>query len=102
MNKFLVNYKSTNNNMSKKGLVKKHVDYIKSLYKNKTITFAAVFKSKPGAMLIFNASSYEEVENFLQQDPFIEKNIYEYVIEEIIEGNEDNNFLLGKNKTKSS
>ena len=52
MNKFLVMYTGTDNNTSKKGLVTKHVDYIKSLYKNKIIAFVAALKGKQDAVLI--------------------------------------------------
>ena len=45
-------------------------------------------------MLILEANSLKEAETYILQDPVIIQNKYGYIIHELVEANEDNNFLL--------
>ena len=47
-----------------------------------------------GAILILEAKSLKEAEAYILQDPVIFQKKYEYKTHELIEANEENNFLL--------
>lgn len=44
--------------------------------------------------MILRAESYEEAENYILEDPIISKKYYRYTIDEFIEANENNNWLM--------
>jgi secreted Zn-dependent insulinase-like peptidase len=46
------------------------------------------------AILIIIAKSYEDAERYIMEDPIVIKKYYEYTIDEFIEANESNNWLL--------
>ena len=96
MNKFMVTYSDSGKkpDASTEELILKHVDYIKSLAKKGTLSLCGVFKDNSGAVLIFNAASYKEVESILLMDPLVKEKYYQFTITEFIEANEANNFLL--------
>ena len=96
MNKFLVIYKNSGKepDTSAEELVIAHVDYIKSLHENGVISLCGAYKDNSGAVLIFNAPSYKEVESIIMLDPLIKEKYYQFTITEFIEANEANNFLL--------
>ena len=47
-----------------------------------------------GAILILEAKSLKEAEDHILQDPVIVRGHYDYTLHELIEANEENNFLL--------
>jgi hypothetical protein len=53
-----------------------------------------IAKGRNEAFLIINSESKKDAEAYILQDPLIELKHYGYVIFELIEANEGNNFLL--------
>ncbi|MCL2115209.1 MAG: YciI family protein [Methanobrevibacter sp.] len=96
MNKFLVIYSDSGKkpDASAEELILTHVDYIKSLAKEGTLSLCGVFMDNSGAVLVFNAASSKEVESILEKDPLVKEKYYNFTITEFIEANEENNFLL--------
>jgi len=99
MNKFLVRYSRLvkgnfqDDLLEQVEVVKKHIEYIKKLDRKGAISLCGLFPNND-AILIINAKSYDEVESYLSKDPIIIKKYYEFTIEEFMEANEDNNWLL--------
>jgi len=96
MSNFLVIYKDSGKKFdeSAEELIIEHVDYLRSLDKNGTLSLCGAFMDNTGAMLVYDATTYEEVENIVLSDPLIKEKYYEFTISEFIEANEANNFLL--------
>jgi uncharacterized protein YciI len=94
--KFLVMYEEMKHDDSfTRELLVSHVNFIKELDAKGMIFLGGPLKPDEKAMLIMNAKTYEEVDNYLQKDPFIiSKHYQRYTIYEIIEGNASNNYLL--------
>lgn len=76
-------------------LTKAHVDHVRDLDSRGILFLCGLLKGADGGMLILNAETYEEAESHVLRDPFIVNNCYKrYVINEIIEANAGNNYLL--------
>jgi hypothetical protein len=66
--------------------------------KNKRVLFLCGLLKNEGALIILEVKSYEEADSYILQDPLIINNCYgEYIIYELIEANDDNNWLMGSN-----
>jgi uncharacterized protein YciI len=98
MAKFEIIYKTEpldeHNGTPTNDLVKNHIDHLRNLSKNGILFFCGISKDYSGALLIFEAKSYEDAEKYLLQDPLIIKKYYSYAIHELIEANEKNNWLM--------
>lgn len=76
-------------------LTRMHVEHLKDLDSKGVLFLCGPLKDDEKGMLILNAKSYEEAESYVKKDPFIINNCYKaYLINEIIEGNAGNNYLL--------
>jgi len=96
MTKYIVNYlygEKDPNTMTEEQVLA-HVDHLKSLDKSAKLFLCGVFTDESGAVLILNAESYKEAESFILQDPLIKEKFYIFNIKEIIEANNENNWLL--------
>ena len=98
MTKFLVIYKTeeiaTEISRNTNELINSHVEHIKNLDNKGILFLCGVFTDNTGAMLIFESESTEEVENYILKDPLIIEKFYSYTIQELIEANKDNNYLM--------
>ena len=75
-------------------LVKSHIEHLKNLKRNKILFICGLLKNE-GGMLILDVKSYEDAEAHILRDPLIVNNCYgNYYIYELIEANEENNYLL--------
>ena len=76
-------------------LTKGHVNHLRDLNEKGILYMCGPLKGHEKGMLILNAKSYEEAEAYVCKDPFIINKCYKsYVIYEIVEANESNNYLL--------
>jgi len=90
-----VNYEDTFTPDMMDQLTKAHVDHIRDMDVKGILFFCGVVKGTEKGMLIFNANTYQEVEGYIQKDPFIAHKCYKtYVIQELEEANAGNNYLL--------
>lgn len=72
-----------------------HVEHVRDLDNKGILFLCGPLKGTETGMLILNAKTYEEAESYVLKDPFIVNRCYKsYIINEIIEGNADNNYLL--------
>ena len=99
MTKFLVIYKAeeiATEEMSDETneLIISHVEHIRNLDNEGILFLCGVFTDNTGAMLIFEAKSTEEVESYILKDPLIIEKFYSYTIQELIEANKENNYLM--------
>jgi len=93
MSKYVVLYKLKERKGFTAELAKNHVEHLRKLSHNKVLQLCGLLKGN-GAMLIVQANSLKEAKNYILQDPIIIEKKYDFVIHELIEANEDNNFLL--------
>ena len=93
MSKYVVIY----NLKKRKGFTlevsKKHVEHLRDLSHENVLFLCGLLKGN-GAMLILEAKSLKEAEAHILQDPVIVRGHYDYTLYELIEANEENNFLL--------
>jgi len=75
-------------------LIKSHIERLKYLKRDGVLFLCGLLKNNEGGMLILEVKSYEEAEAHILQDPLIINNCYgAYKIHELIEANEENNYL---------
>jgi uncharacterized protein YciI len=96
MKKFLVMYEDMKHDESyTRDLLVSHINFVKDLDAKGVLFLGGPLKPDKKAMLILNGSSREEIDGYIQKDPFIISQHYEkYTVYEIIEGNAENNYLL--------
>jgi uncharacterized protein YciI len=74
-------------------LIKSHIEHLKNLKKIGVLSLCGLLKNE-GAMIILHVQSYKEAEAHILQDPLIINNCYgDYILYELIEANEENNYL---------
>ena len=95
MAKYVVLYKLKERKGFTAELAKIHVEHLRNLYHKKILQLCGLLKGN-GAMLILEAKTHEEAEAHVLQDPVIIQKKYGYIIHELIEANESNNFLLNE------
>ena len=95
MNKYVVTLMDKNPEAFSEELVATHVEHLRNLSKSGTLFICGPLKGTDGAMQILSADSIEEATEFAKADPFLSENFYsDFTIYELIEANEENNFLL--------
>lgn len=93
MPKYVVIYKLKKRKGFTLDLSKKHVEHLRNLSHENVLFLCGRLKGN-GAMIILEAKSLKEAETHVLQDPVIIQEHYTYRIHELIEANEENNFLL--------
>ena len=94
MAKFVCIYEPGENEDWTDNLIKKHVEHLKNMKNNGVLVLCGLLKEKQGALIILDEKSHKEAETHILQDPLIINKFYNYSINEFIEGNEENNYLL--------
>ena len=94
MIKFVVHYKLEKKKGLTSDLIKKHVEHLRGLSVKNVLFLCGIVKGKNEAFLILNAKSKKDAEAHILRDPLVDLKHYGYSIYELIEANEDNNFLL--------
>ena len=93
MSKYVALYKLKERKGFTGELTKKHVEHLRNLSHKNVLTLCGLLKGN-GQILILETKSLKEAETYILQDPVIVQRKYEYKIHELIEANEENNFLL--------
>lgn len=94
MGKYVVVLSNVDKSVFNDDLVDRHIAYLRKLSKDGIIELCGPLKDVNKAMWIVNANTLDEVKNFVLEDPFVKDNFYlNYDIDELIEANEDNDFL---------
>ncbi|SHI42936.1 Uncharacterized conserved protein YciI, contains a putative active-site phosphohistidine [Tangfeifania diversioriginum] len=84
-------------------LLQGHVDHLKKHSINGNIFLAGPFKDNDGAIQIIEAASRTAAESIVKKDPFVSEKYYQtYELNELIEANEENNWLLEDSQTKGN
>ena len=77
------------------GLLESHVAHLKQLRRKGILFLCGPLRGSGSLMQIFDASSYQEAEDCLRQDPYISENYFtEYTFYELVEADEGNNYLM--------
>ncbi|MCL2621169.1 MAG: YciI family protein [Defluviitaleaceae bacterium] len=84
-------------------LLHSHIEHLHNLQDKNILFLCGPFKDNDGGVQILKANSYKEAESYVLQDPFIAQKYYaSYIIHELIEANESNNYLLDNSQTKTN
>ena len=95
MKKFILILKENRNGTLTNELLQGHVDHLKKYSSNGNIFLAGPFKDNDGAIQIIEAESRMVAESIVKEDPLISAKYYQaYELNELIEANEGNNWLL--------
>jgi uncharacterized protein YciI len=82
-------------------LLRSHVNHLRELNKLGILFLCGPFADNNDAMKIIKANSFKEADKIANLDPFtINKYYLEYEIHELIEANENNDFLLSNTLDK--
>lgn len=100
MKKYIVLLSNKKRGTLQEELLLKHVDHLKALKEEGILFLCGPFQDNDGALQILLASTKEEVEKRVLEDPFIQYAYYQtYTISELIEANEENNYLMEDTQT---
>lgn len=95
MKKFIIILRNKRKGELQAELLRLHVNHLRELNKQGVLFLCGPFADNNDAMKIVKAKSFEEADKIANLDPFtIEKYYREYEIHELIEANENNNYLL--------
>ena len=92
--KFVVIYKDRVRKGLTKDLLKNHVEHIKNIHYEGNLFLCGFLKKSDKVLLILEAKSFKDAEDYIIQDPLIIKKHYNYDIYELNEANESNNWFL--------
>lgn len=100
MNKYIAMLKDKARGSLNDTLLNQHVSHLKRMNQEGKLFICGPFKDNDGAIQILLANTKEEAEKLIQQDPFIVNKYYkQYSIYELLEANEDNNYLTEDTQT---
>lgn len=101
MNKYIVMLSDKKRSVFTRALLIRHIEHLRELSETKRLFLCGPFKDNDGALQILIADSKENAEKMINDDPFISENYYQsYTIQELIEANEENNFLFVDKEVK--
>lgn len=101
MNKYITILKEKRKGTLKHDLLNEHVSHLRKLNKLRKLFLCGPFKNDDGALQIILAETKEKAIQIVEQDPFIREGYYQsFEIYELIEANEDNNWLCEDTQTK--
>jgi uncharacterized protein YciI len=94
MTKFIVTFEKGDKPMQQE-LLLKHIDHLRNLRKKNVLFLCGPFKNSNRVIQILMAENYAEAEQYVLLDPFTAEGVFaRYTIDELIESNEENNYLL--------
>jgi uncharacterized protein YciI len=95
MGKFVAILKDKKKGELTKDLLDKHVEHLQRIEKDSKLFICGPFKDNDKAMQILVCDTIQEAITLVQSDPFIKEGYYAtYEVNELIEANEDNNWLV--------
>ena len=77
-------------------MVKKHVEYIRTLDNNGKLQLCGPFKGYKGVagMIVLKTETYEEAEEICASEPFVAEGYATYRLVKLQPGTKENNYLL--------
>ncbi|TLS36230.1 YciI family protein [Pseudalkalibacillus caeni] len=103
MGKYVAILKDKKQGELTKELLNSHVKHLQNLTANKKLFICGPFKDNDKAMQILICDAIEEAINLVESDPFIKEGYYAtYEVNELIEANENNNWLIEIPQTKEN
>jgi uncharacterized protein YciI len=79
-------------------LMVRHIDHLRNLKKRDKLFLCGPFKDSNRVVQILLSGNYGEAEQLVLQDPFTSEGIFStYTLHELIEANEENNYLFKGN-----
>ncbi|WP_413381055.1 YciI family protein [Alkalihalobacillus sp. 1P02AB] len=103
MNSYLVILKDKRKGGLSNDLLTNHVTYLKSLSQQGSLKLCGPFKDDDGTVMVFQSENVEDVEELLNNDPFVYEKYYQtYEIKEFLEANDENNWLVEIPQTKGN
>ena len=95
MAKFVAVLQDKNEGDFPPGLLEDHIEHLRGLHYKGALFLCGPLKNAGRALQILEADSYSEAEGYVLKDPFIAHKYYAgYTLYELIEANEDNNYLM--------
>jgi uncharacterized protein YciI len=93
--KFIALIEKKNSNPAPRDLMLKHIDHLKALRKTGILFLCGLFHNENKVIQILNAADMAEADALVRRDPFTVSGFFaDYTIHELIEANEENNYLL--------
>ncbi len=84
-------------------LLQGHIDHLREQSSNGNIFLSGPFKDNDGAIQIIEAESKTVAESIVKKDPFVSEKYYQaYELNELIEANEENNWLSDDSQTNGN
>jgi hypothetical protein len=103
MNKFIVPLNDKKREKLTDELLNAHVAHLKKLFSTGRLVLCDPFKDDSSAIQIIRAKDEAEARGMAQKDPLIEHGYYaSFEVKELIEANEDNNWLTDHSQTTSN
>lgn len=103
MIKFVAILKDKKKGTLNQALLEEHIEHLRKQTLAGNITLCGPFKDDDGAFQLVVAQTYEAASDIVEQDPFIKEKYYQsYQIYELIEANEENNWLSTDPQTKEN
>ncbi len=92
---FLVILRDKSQQSLSESLLLQHVNHLKQLQHEGSLTVCGPFVDNSGAVLVLQANSVEEINDLVQADPFIKEKYYlDYTITEFHRADETNQWLM--------
>lgn len=95
MKKFVAVLKDKKRGELKKELLNEHVEHLRKLDKDEKLFLCGPFQDNEKAIQILICNTIDEAESLVENDPFVKEGYYgSYEVNELIEANEGNNWLV--------
>jgi len=102
-NKFVIILKDKQKGSLTNELLEQHITHLRKLLKQGKLVICGPFKNDDAAIQILVAENEVEAHTLIKSDPFIKYKYYKsYDIFELIEANENNNWLMDNPQTKNN
>ena len=103
MQKFVAILKDKKKGELPEALLLKHVEHLRTLNYQSKLLLCGPFKDNDKAIQILNCETINEAKRLVEADPFIKEGYYDsYEINELIEANEENNWLIDIPQTQDN
>ncbi|MFD2444085.1 YciI family protein [Bacillus sp. CGMCC 1.16607] len=103
MQKYIAILKDKKKGELTRELLNKHVKHLQNLAKESNLFICGPFKDNDKAIQILICNTIDEAITLVESDPFIKEGYYgTYEVNELIEANENNNWLMDVPQTKEN
>jgi len=103
MKKFVAILKDKKKGELTRDLLSKRVEHLRDLDKKSKLFICGPFNDNDKAMQILICNTIDEAIHLVESDPFVKENYYaDYEVNELIEANEGNNWVLSIPQTQTN